>query len=343
MRKTFQICFFIIFLLQGCGGCRHPNGFRVDLSGVGASFPQTFFDIAISHYKQETGNKVIYNETGSGSGIRAFEDKVVDFVVIDAYFNEKKMGGEDILLIPGSLGAIVIVFNIPGIRELNLNSAVIAGIYLGKIKYWDDAHIAALNPEIKLPAIPVVPVSRSDGSGTTDVFSYYLSQTNDEWKHQMGAGKSLKPVKGIAAKGNSMLANTIKNLHGSIGYVSMEHAEALNLSAAAIQNVSGHFVKASKYSLNYLADMEFPDNMILTDTGLENAYPLPCLSWILVYKNQAYNRRSIEKYEDLKSFLHYVVNPKTQKFAGRLTYMPLPDNVIEKAKNLIESMEYREI
>jgi phosphate transport system substrate-binding protein len=343
--KTFQIYFFIIFILQGCDDNLQPAGHKVDLSGTGASFSITFFDIVISDYKQKTGNKVIYNAISTGSAIRAFKDKTVDFTVIDAYFSDKEIDGEDILHIPGSLGAIVLIFNIPGIKELNLNSATITGIYLGKIKYWNDTRIAAINPGIKLPPLPIVPVSRSDGSGTTYVFSHYLSQTNSEWKQQTGTGKSLKPLHGIAVKGNSMLANTIKNLKGSVGYVNMEHAEALNLPAAAIQNARGHFVKASKYSLHYLANMEFPDDMhtIFTDPGLESAYPIPCLSWILVYKNQADNCRSFEKYESLKSFLHHVTNPETQKLAGRLSYMPLPADVIEKAKKAVESMEYDEM
>jgi phosphate transport system substrate-binding protein len=319
---------------------QHSGGYKADLSGVGASFPQTFYDIVIFNYKRDTGNKVIYNETSSGSGIRSFEDKVVDFIITDTFLSDEETAGRDILQIPASLGAVVLVFNIPGVRELHLNSPIISGIYRGKIKYWDDALVAAINPGIQLPHLPVVPVSRSDESGTTYLFSYYLSQTDAEWKKQLGAGKYLKFMHAIAAKGNSAVANTVKNMQGSIGYISMEHAVALHLPTAAIQNSCGHFVKANKSSLHYLVDMEFPDDMrvILTDPGHENAYPIPCLSWILVYKNQAYNCRNIEKYESLKSFLHYVINPETQKFAGRLTYMPLPANTIEKAKKIIESM-----
>jgi phosphate transport system substrate-binding protein len=120
----------------------------------------------------------------------------------------------------------------------------------------------------------------------------------------------------------------------------MEHAVALNLPTAAIRNACGHFVKANKYSLHYFADVEFPDDMrlILTDSGHENAYPIPCLSWILVYKNQVHNCWCAEKYKCLQSFLHYVINPETQQFAGRLMYVPLPAKAVEKAKNLVKSM-----
>jgi phosphate transport system substrate-binding protein len=343
MRKILQICFFVALMLQGCTDKQHPAGYKADLLGIGASFPHTLYDIVISNYRQDTGNKVIYNETNSGSGIRAFEDRIVDFIITDTFLSKEEITAKDILQIPASLGAIVLAFNLPDIQEINLDSKIISAIYRGKIKHWDDDAIAAINPEIKLPNLPVVPVSRLDISGTTHLFSCYLARTDDEWKEQIDAEKSLKLPQGITAKGNPAVAVTIKNLQGSIGYLNLEHAMALDLPVAAIQNACGRFVKADRHSFHNLACIEFPDGICPKFTGLEweCVYPIPSLSWIRVYKNQAYNCRSIEKYESLKSFLHYVINPETQKLAGRLTYTPLPANAIEKARKLIESMEYR--
>lgn len=334
-------------LSYGCGNNRNPETYKVDLLGVGVTFPQTFYDIIISNYEYETGNKVSYNKTNTSGGIRAFRDKVVDFVVTDMLLTEEEMADcqSEILHIPSALGAVVLAYNVPGIQELNLNPELIAGIYLGRIKYWDDSLLVAVNPESKLTHLRINPVFRADESGTTYLLSRYLSESCLEWKRDIGVRKSIKLQTGIAVKGNSAMVHSIKDLEGSIGYIGMEHASLLNLPIAAIQNSSGNYIKANKQTLYYyVTEIEFPDDMriLFTDPKKENTYPIPCLSWILAYKNQAYNHRSVEKYKSLKSFLIYVINPETQKITSRLTYLPLPATVVAKAQKLIDSMVWED-
>jgi phosphate transport system substrate-binding protein len=332
--------------LYGCGNNRHPSGYEVDLTGVGATYPQLFYDIIISNYMNETGNKVFYSETTGGGGIRAFIDKTVDFVSTDVFPTDKEIQEckSEILHIPVSLGAIVLIFNIPGVEELNLNSEVISAIYLKKINYWDDPLITGINPGSKLPHLEINTVLRSDENGITYRISQYLSETCSEWRKEVGIGKHLKCEMGDAEKGNSAVTNTVKNRKGSIGYVGIEYAILLDLPTAAIQNSSGHFIKANKQSLQYAIETEIPDDMRinLINPKEEYAYPIPCFSWILVYKNQAYNYRKIEKCRSLKSFLHYVIKPETQKRTGQLTYSQLPLPFIEKIQNLINSMEWKQ-
>jgi phosphate transport system substrate-binding protein len=332
-------------LLCGCENNRNSPAYKVDLLGVGNTFQQPFCDIVLSNYCMETGNKVFCNEVGNGEGSRAFQDKLVDFVVTNLFLDDNELleYESEILHIPISLGAVVLAFNIPDVTQLNLNPDIITAIYSGTIKYWDDAPIRAINAGVKLPHLSITPVFRSDESETTYLFSNYLQDACPEWKKKFGKGKSIKSSIGIAVKGNPAVANTLKNEKGSLGYVGMEHAASLDLPMAAIKNASGNYIEANCQSLLHITETEFPDDMraIPTNPKQEDAYPIPCLSWILVYKNQAYNHRSIEKYESLKAFLNYLISPKAQKIADRLTaYSPLPVTVTEKAQQLINLMSY---
>jgi phosphate transport system substrate-binding protein len=335
----------MMYLLYGCENNRHSQTYKVDLFGVGNTFQQPFCDIVLSNYYLETRNRVFCNEVGNGDGSRAFQDKLVDFIFTNLFLNDDELieYESEVLHIPIALGAVVMAFNIPDVTKLNLNSDIITGIYSGIINYWDDASIRAINADVKLPHLLITPVFRSDESETTYLFSNYLQDTCPEWKKKFGKGKSIRSSLGIAVKGNPAVANTIKNEEGSIGYVDMEHASSLDLPMAAIKNASGNYIEANSESLLYAAETELPDDMrtILTNPKQEDAYPIPCLSWILVYKNQAYNNRSIEKYESLKAFLNYLISPKAQIIADRLTaYSPLPVTVIEKAQQLVNLMNY---
>ncbi|MDR0507630.1 MAG: phosphate ABC transporter substrate-binding protein PstS [Dysgonamonadaceae bacterium] len=346
MKKTSIIGILVVLMLCECGQeCNFSRHAGV-LTGLGDTFPQIFYDIVIPRYMSETGNKIVYYETTSGEGNRIFYDKIFDFLVADAFLTDNELieCEADVLHIPCSLGAVVLAFNVQGVERLNLNSSVITAIYMGKITNWNDSAIAKINPGMNLPNQPIYPVYRSDGNGASYLLSDFLSQTCHEWKKKTGVRKTLKFDVGFAVRGNISVATAIKNCTGSIGYISMDLASLLDLPVAAIQNSSGNFVYASRQSLQSATQKEFPDDMriVFTNSKNDDAYPIPCLSWILVYRNQAYNHHTMNEYQSLISFLNYIVSPEVQIRASKLTDSPLPLPLIEKAQTMIQSVKWEE-
>lgn len=342
MTKPLGLIVFFLFILQGC---TNQTGDKT-LSCTGASFPFPFYNTLFSQYENASGNLIINNGYSSGSGIRSLLDKLIDFAGSDAILSEEEFAQFDseVLTIPICLGAIVLAYNIPDSPCLKLNSSLISDIFLQKITHWNDPAIQKVNPDLNLPNLPITIIRRSDGSGTNFVFSDYLCKTSSEWEEKMGRGRSLSWHSGIAVSGNILAATTIERTPGSMGYIGQEHATVLDLPIAAIQNRSGEYVLPTKESILAAAEMDYPDDMrvMLTDSPNKNAYPLSCYSWFYVYKNQAYAERNIEKYNTLKDFLYYTISPEQQKMAGSMSYVPLPDNVIEKARNQIESLKWDE-
>lgn len=341
----FFCCIFITFIIGSC--TENPSREKKDttLIGMGASFPYPFYNIIFTNFIKESGIKVISNEYSSGSAIRALQDKTIDFAGIDAYITDKELSElpYEALLVPTCVGGVVITYNIPGVKNLKLTGELISDIYLQNITYWDDNAIKNINPGVELPHLPITTIYRSDGSGTSYVFSDFLSKVSPEWDLKMGKGKSLNWRSGIAVKGNIMVASTVASIKGALGYTSLEHASFLDLPSAAIQNSSGIFIKANKHSILAAADIDFPDDMriMITNSNNKDAYPLSCFSWILVYKNQAYNNRSIKRFENLKSLLEYILSPDSQKVAGKITYAALPEDALKKAKKIADSMVWQ--
>lgn len=341
MKKPLSLILFILFILQGC-----TNNVPEDktLSGMGASFPYPFYNTLFSQYKNASGNLIINNGYSSGWGIRALLDQSVDFAGCDAILLQEELAQFDseVLSIPVCLGAIVLAYNVSEIPQLKLNSSLISDIFLQKITNWNDPEIKKINPELNLPDLPILIIRRSDGSGTNYVFSDYLCKTNPEWEEKMGRGRSLSWHSGIAVSGNILAATTIERTRGSIGYVGQEQATVLNLPYASIQNRAGKYILPTQESILAATSIDYPDDMrvMITDSPNENAYPLSCYSWFYVYKNQAYENRSLEKYNTLKDFLYYSISPEQQKIAGSMSYVPLPEEVVEKAKKQIESLKW---
>ena len=345
MKKNLLLS-LLVFAFVACEN-DIPQEEKINLSGLGASFPQPYYDLIFKNYSADTNNQIIYSENSSGAAIRVLKDKIVDFSATDIYLSDKELSQFDseILHIPATLGAAVLAFKVNDIKEIKLTPIIIANIYLGVIEYWNDPAISLLNPEIDLPFLRITPIRRTEGSGTYYSLSYYLSQNSKKWEEQMGIGKSLKWQAGIAMKSNIGVSSAISNINGAIGCISLEHASLFNLPSAALQNSSGKFIKANEESILAAMDnITLPDDMriLVSNSPNENAYPISCLSWILVYKNQAYNKRSKEKYRKTISFLEYIINPSTQKVARRINHIPLPENVIVKAHNIIQSLEWEE-
>jgi phosphate transport system substrate-binding protein len=241
------------------------------------------------------------------------------------------------------MGAIVLSYKLEGIDKLRLNAALISGIFRGEIERWDDARLAAVNPGLHLPAKPITPVYRSDGSGTTAVFSDYLSKADSIWRKDIGSGKSLKFPAGIAAKGNPGVAGILAETEGAIGYIGSEYALALQLPSAILQNRAGHFVEAGEHNIAAAADnTDFPSDTraTLTDSPAPEAYPIATFTWLVAYTEQQYNKRSRAQAEALSGLFLFLLSEEGQKMAGRTFYTPLPPNVQKIAATQVKTMTY---
>lgn len=227
----------------------------MNIAAAGATFPLPFYNLAFKTYQEKTGNAVTYGGIGSGGGIRSLKDKIVDFGGSDAYLSDAEMQEMPYATvhIPTCMGAVVMAYNLPEVKELKLSGEVVADIYLGKITKWNDAKIQELNPSVTLPNKELTPVYRSDGSGTTFVFSDYLTKVSNDWKENVGTGKSLKWPAGLAAKGNPGVAGTISQTPGAIGYVGSEYAFSLNIPMAQMKNSSGNFITPNTESISAAA------------------------------------------------------------------------------------------
>jgi len=307
---------------------------------MGSSFPVPFYNALFAQYQKVSGNTIIDNGSDSESGIRSLRDQTINFLETKVILSEQDKAGfkSEILSIPICLSAIVLAYNIPGVYDLKLNSSLITDIYLQNITYWNDPAIKAVNPDIDLPSLKITVIHRSDESGSSSIFSDYLCKTDAQWKEKMGRGKSLNWHSSIGINGSISASATIRQREGSIGYIVTEYASMFDLPTASIRNASGNYVKAGRESIRIAAETGYPE---ITNSLAEEAYPLSCFSWFLVYKNQAETHRSEKKYKILKDFLLFAVSPEQQKLSETMSYIPLPDAVLEKAKKQIELMEWR--
>lgn len=330
-------------LLASCGGASKKTA-SVKISGAGATFPAPFYNIVFKEYATASGNDVTYGGIGSGGGIRSLKDKTVDFGATDVFLSDKELAemGADVIHIPTALGAVVLSYNLKDIKELKLTADLISSIYRGEITQWDDKRIKALNPDINLPDKGITPVYRSDGSGTTAVFSEYMSKVNDAWKESIGEGKSLQFPVGVAAKGNPGVAGVIAETDGSIGYIGSEYALALNIPSALLQNSSGNFVKADSKNISASANVDIPADtrVIITNSSNPEAYPISTFTWIIAYKEQQYNKRTEAEALALSALFRYIISPEGQAIATKTYYAPLSPAALEKTKAVINSITY---
>lgn len=347
MRKLFVFLLFLI-LLYSCNNINSSQGgssSRSTISGAGATFPYPYYNIIFRDFMQaNAGYTVNYGAIGSGGGIRSLRDHSVDFGASDAFLNQKEIESmnAEVIHIATCMGGIVMAYTLEGIDSLRLTGELISDIYLGKIDKWNDRKIAAINPNIDLPDLEITPVYRSDGSGTTFNFSEYLSIVSKEWNDNMGIGKSLKWPAGIAAKGNPGVAGIVQQTEGSLGYIGSEYALTLRLPTAKLKNRAGNYVEATLETISAAANVELPNDMraMITDSDGPNAYPLSLFTWILVYKDQKYDNRTIEEGEELIKLLQYVISPEGQKVAAQINYAPLSEQALEKNRNLINEINY---
>ena len=304
----------------------------VELSGAGATFPLPFYNVIFENFAEVNGDVVAYGGIGSGGGVRNLRDGIVDFAGSDAFLTEKEMNEmPPVIHVPTCMGAVVLAYNLPGVDNLNLSGDVVADIFAGKITRWNDARIKALNEGTSLPDADIIPVFRSDGSGTTFVFTDYLSKVSENWKNTYGTGKSVNFPKGQAAKGNPGVAGVISQTANSIGYVGSEYAFAQRIPYATLMNVNGELVKPTSESISASASGEIPADTrtSITNSSAKGAYPISCFTWILIYKEQAYAKRSAEQAQATLDLLHYILNKDAQQITSEVHYAPLPQKAVE--------------
>lgn len=327
-------------LLASCG-----EGGKVSLSGAGATFPAPFYNDATKQYGETVGVRVSYGATGSGAGIRNLQDLTVDFGGSDVFLSDEEMAGMpgEVIHIPTCIGGVVMGYNLPEVAELNLTPALVTKMYTGEITNWNDPQIAAANPGVTFPDQAITPVYRSEGSGTTAVFSGFMSAVDSVWASTFHEGKSIDFTNGIAAKGNPGVAGVINETVGSIGYLGSEYTLALDIPSAKMLNSSGNYVHANMESISLsgdIADMPDDTRKIISNSPNPNAYPISTFTWIILYKEQSYNNRSIEQAKALQDFLLYIVGDEGAESASKTHFSPLPAAARAKAEAAINSMTY---
>ena len=312
----------------------------VTLQGSGASFPAPLYSRWFRQFSDKNkGVRVNYQSTGSGAGIKAFIGGQTDFGASDAAMTDEeiKEAKGNVILLPMTAGNIVLAYNLEGVTELKLSREAYAGIFLGTIKNWNDPKIAASNPGAKLPKLDISVVHRSDGSGTTFVFTQHLAAISDKWKSGPGVGKSVEWPVGVGGAKNDGVAAQIKQTPGAIGYIEYAFAASSKQPSALLQNKAGKFVAASlKGSASALAAVELPADMCawVTDPAGDESYPIVTYTWILAHK----------KYDDkvksaaLKSVLKWSLTDG-QKLSESLFYVPLPDAVASNVLKAVDTIE----
>ncbi len=339
MRKLWLFLLIALTAFSMCGVGQAAQR----LIGAGATFPYPLYDKWFSIYHRETGVEINYQAIGSGGGIRQLLNRIVDFGGTDAFMSneELKKAPAKILHIPTCLGAVVITYNLPGNPTLKLTPKVIADIFLGKIKKWNDKRIKRLNPTVALPAINIVVVHRSEGSGTTFIFSDFLTKVSKQWAKRVGRGKVLNWPTGLGAKGNPGVAGLIRQIPGSIGYVELIYAKKNGMPVALIRNKAGHFIAPSLKSVSAAANVHLPADtrVSITNTSAPNGYPISSFTWIIFYQEQHYQGRSKARAIALAKLLWWMIH-NGQKYNESLLYGRLPHNAVKCAERIIRSMTY---
>ena len=347
------------------------GGQAITINGAGATFPFPLIDTWRVEYQSVNPSvNINYQSIGSGGGVRQFTERTVDFGASDAPLTEEEVQGlpSTPVHIPETIGSVVAAYNIPGIdKGLKLTGPVLADIFAGKITRWDDPRIMELNSGLSLPSADIVTVHRSDGSGTTFIWTSYLSQVSPEWNQTVGAGKSVQWTVGLGASGNEGVSNTILSTPNSIGYVELTYALTTGMDYASLMNSAGNFVEPTVASTQAAAQnaiimngtgtgtntttttsgsaISLPSgdqswtHVSLLDAPGADSYPIASFSYLLLYKELSTNIDSIEKAQALAQFVNWAIT-EGQQFASPLHYVPLPDSVVQHNQQTLRSLTF---
>ena len=340
--NAFVIGIAVALIALACGGNKSGGGGAVKLQGAGATFPNPLYQKWISEFDKANPNvQIDYQSIGSGGGIKQLQAQTVDFGASDAPMtdDELKATPAAVVHIPTVLGAVVVTYNLPGLSHaLKFSPDVVADIFLGKITKWNDARIKADNPEANLPAADISTVHRAESSGTTFVFTDYLSKVSAEWKDKVGANKSPKWIGGIGGKGNEGVTGQVKQTPNTIGYVELAYAVQNKLPAAMIKNKAGAFIAPTIDAVTAAAAGAIaatPEDLrvSITNAAGPTAYPISSYTYILAYQDQ----KDAGKGKAVVDFLWWGIHDG-QKFAKDLQYAPLPDEIVKRTEAKINSL-----
>ncbi len=336
----------VFVCILGCAFLAAPVVAQTNLNGAGATFPYPIYSKWFSEYHNfHPDVQINYQSLGSGAGIRQVTEGTVDFGASDMPMKDDQLtAAQDklktkVLNIPTVLGAVVPIYNIPKVNaELKFTPDLLADIFLGKITNWNDKAIAAANPDVKFPDQAIVVVHRTDGSGTTFIWTDYLSKVSAEWKSTVGADASVKWPRGMGGKGNEGVAGFVRNLPGSIGYVELIYALQNSIPFGSVRNSAGVFVKASLTGVTAAAasapKMPADFRVSITNAPGKDAYPISSFTWLLI-PQQA---KDAAKGKILADFLNWMVGDG-QKLTSALSYAPLPDNVAAKVRETVKTVK----
>lgn len=312
------------------------------LNGAGATFPNPIYQKWFTEFSHaHPGVQINYQSLGSGAGIRQVTAGTVDFGASDGPMTDEQLGQVQgkLLHIPTVLGAVVPCYNIPGVKQdLKFTPELLAGIFLGKVNNWSDPAIAKVNPGVKFPSLPIVVVHRSDGSGTSYIFTDYLSKVSPEWNSTVGKNTSVKWPVGLGGKGNEGVAGQVRQMEGAIGYVELIYAVQNNINYGLVRNKTGNFIKASLESTTAAAaaaaaNMPADYRVSITDPAGKNAYPIASFTWLLIPQQS----KDAAKGKVLHDFLQWMLKDG-QSQVTELTYAPLPKEVVKKLQSTINTI-----
>jgi phosphate transport system substrate-binding protein len=314
------------------------------LLGAGSTFVYPLFSKIFAEYGKDHDVKVNYQSIGSGGGILQLTNKTVDFGGSDAPLNadQSKKIGVPVLHIPMASGAVVIIYNIPGVNAaLNLTGKDIADIYLGKITKWNSPEIVATNKGVNLPDLPIVVIHRSEGSGTSFIFTDFLTKVNPDWASKVGKASAVNWPAGLGGKGSEGVSGLVKQTPGAIGYVELIYALQNKMVFGNIQNKSGKFITPSLATTTLASNVELPADAVVSLTNTDNpkGYPIASFTWALIYKEQKYGDRSAARAKMLLQLMWYNIH-EGQKNCEPLNYAPLSKSAVKVAEKILKSATY---